>query len=62
MASMFVAETQAVARDGSDDEMLIDEDPAAQIPGAPVARPGSDCSDARVRFLDDVYVARDGAA
>ena len=42
--------------------MLIDEDPAAQIPGAPVARPGSDCSDARVRFLDDVYVARDGAA
>ena len=61
MPSMFVPETQGVARDGSDDEMLIDEDPATQLPGAPVARAGSDCFDARVRFLDVVYVARDGA-
>ena len=43
MPSMFVPETQGVARDGSDDEMLIDEDPATELPGTPVARTGSDC-------------------
>ena len=61
MPSMFVPETQGVARDGSDDEMLIDEDPATELPGTPVARTGSDCFGARVRLLDVVYVARDGA-
>ena len=42
---MFVPETQVDVHERSDDEMSIDEYPAAQLPGVPVTQLDSDGCD-----------------